>query len=314
MDQCRAVPGLLCCRRNPAGTPCPHPMEDAMAIKDILLHLDAGPRSAVRLDLALRLAARHEAHLTGLCVVELPAAEAFRGYPSGMVDVDRVETMLEEMRAVRREEARGVEEQFRAALAREGVAGEWREAEGVAAEVVNLHGRYADLIVVGQNEPAGQGSPLAADLPVADLMGAGPPLLVVPYAGSFPTLGRHALVGWSGTAEAARAVNAAIPLLANAQKVTVLSINPRGGRDGEGTMPAADMALHLARHGIRAEAAHTVALEIPEGDALLSYASDLGADLLVCGMYGHSRLSQMVWGGVTHSLLAEMTLPVFLSH
>lgn len=285
-----------------------------MAIKDILVHLDAGPRSAVRLDLALRLAARHEAHLTGLHVIELPAAEAFRGYPSGMVDVDRVETMLDEMRAVRRKEAGEVEAGFRAALTREGVAGEWRLAEGVAAEVATLHGRYADLIVVGQNEPAGQASPLAADLPVAELMEAGPPLLVVPYAGTVTRFGTHALVGWSGTAEAARAVNAAIPLLAGADKVTVLSINPRGGRDGEGTMPAADMALHLARHGIRAEAAHTVAVEIGEGDALLSYASDIGADLLVCGMYGHSRLRQFVFGGVTNSLLNEMTLPVFLSH
>lgn len=285
-----------------------------MAIKDILLHLDAGPRSPVRLELALKLAARHGAHLTGLHVIELPAAEAFRGYPTGMIDVDRVETMLDEMRAARREEARGVEALFRAALDREGLQGEWREAEGVAAEVVSLHGRYADLTVVGQNEPAGRGSSLAADLPVADLMGAGSPLLVVPYAGQYPMLGRHALVGWSGTAEGTRAINAAMPLLQGAEKVTVLSINPRGGWGGEGTLPAADMALHLARHGVRAEAAHTVAVDISEGDALLSYLSDIGADLLVCGMYGHSRLSQLVFGGVTNTLLEQMTAPVFLSH
>ena len=72
--------------------------------------------------------------------------------------------------------------------------------------------------------------------------------------------------------------------------------------------------LHLARHGVKAEAAHTIATDIGEGDALLSYAADLGIDLLVCGMYGHSRLREMIFGGVTNSLLTEMTVPVLMAH
>jgi len=122
------------------------------------------------------------------------------------------------------------------------------------------------------------------------------------------------LVGWNATAEAARALNDALPILAQSHKVTVLSINPRHGIGGEGDVPAADIALHLARHGIHAEAAHTVATDIAEGDALLSYAADISADLLVIGMYGHSRVREMVFGGVTRSLLTEMTIPVFMSH
>ena len=94
----------------------------------------------------------------------------------------------------------------------------------------------------------------------------------------------------------------------------MLSINPRRGIRGDGDVPAADIALHLARHGIRAEAAHTVANDIAEGDALLSYAADIGADLLVVGMYGHSRLRELAFGGVTRSLLTEMTIPVFMVH
>jgi nucleotide-binding universal stress UspA family protein len=127
-------------------------------------------------------------------------------------------------------------------------------------------------------------------------------------------VGHDVLVGWNATAEAARALNDALPILRRAHKVTVLSINPRRGIRGDGDVPAADIALHLARHGIAAEAAHTVATDIPEGDALLSYAADIGADLLVCGMYGHSRMREMVFGGVTRSLLTEMTLPVFMAH
>jgi nucleotide-binding universal stress UspA family protein len=288
--------------------------EGIMAIKDILLHLDASPRSTARLDIALRLAAAHEAHLTALHVIELPPAAAFNGYPTGLIDVERVENMLADLRATRVAEAAEVEAGFRAGLIREGISGEWRVSEGEAGPIVALHGRYADLIVLGQGEPAGGPNRLAADIPVTDLMEAGRPMLVVPYAGSFPTLGRHALVGWNGSAEAARAINAAIPLLARAARVTVLSINPRRGLAGDGDLPAVDMALHLARHGIRAEAAHSVAPDIGEGDALLSYASDVGADLLVCGMYGHSRLRQQMFGGVTRSLLTEMTLPVFMSH
>ena len=122
------------------------------------------------------------------------------------------------------------------------------------------------------------------------------------------------LVGWNATAEAARALNDALPILQLARKVTVLSINPRRGIRGDGDVPAVDIALHLARHAIHAEAAHTVAKDIPEGDALLSYAADIGADLLVCGMSGHSRMREMVFGGVTRSLLTEMTIPVFMAH
>ena len=145
-------------------------------------------------------------------------------------------------------------------------------------------------------------------------MASGRPLLMVPFAGDFPVLGQDVLVGWNASAEAARAVNDALPILQRARKVTVLSVNPRRGIRGDGDVPAADIALHLARHGIRAEAAHTVVTDIGEGDALLSYAADIGADLLVTGMYGHSRLREMVFGGVTRSLLAEMTVPVFMAH
>jgi nucleotide-binding universal stress UspA family protein len=136
----------------------------------------------------------------------------------------------------------------------------------------------------------------------------------VPYAGQFERVGERVLVAWNASRESTRAINDALPLLKNAAMVTVLAVNPKHGIEGHGDVPAADIALHLARHGVKAEAAHTIAKDISEGDALLSYAADLGVDLIVSGGYGHSRAREMVFGGVTRTLLQEMTVPMLLSH
>ena len=285
-----------------------------MELKDILVHLDASARSAVRLGVAAELAARHRAHLTGLYVIDLPPPDMFYGFPSAFLDLQRAEDVVGRMHASAVSEANQIEEAFLGRLHRDGLEGEWRAAEGAAGEVVALHGRYADLIVLGQNDPRAPTGGRVVDLPATALMACGRPLLMVPFAGNFPVVGQDVLVGWNATAEAARALNDALPILQQAHKVTVLSINPRRGIGGDGDVPAADIALHLARHGIHAEAAHTVATDIPEGDALLSYAADIGADLLVTGMYSHSRMREMVFGGVTRSLLSEMTVPVFMAH
>jgi nucleotide-binding universal stress UspA family protein len=284
-----------------------------MAVKDILVHLDASPRCDTWLSLAAGLAMQHAAHLTGLAVIDLPPPDVFYGFPSAFMDVQRAEDVIERLRESRLSEIASVETKFRDRLRADGLAGEWRVVEGDTAEVLALHGRYADLTIVGQRDPA-EADISRGDLSISMLMGTGRPLLVVPFAGTFGGIGENVLIGWNATAEAARAVNEAIPLMQSAKKVTALSINPRRGINGDGDLPAADMALHLARHGIRAEAAHTVANDIPEGDALLSYAADIGADLLVCGMYGHSRLRELAFGGVTRSLLTEMTIPVFMVH
>jgi nucleotide-binding universal stress UspA family protein len=282
-----------------------------MTLKDILVHLDASPRCAARVEIAAGLAARHGAHLAGLYVVDLPPPDMFYGFPSAFTDLQRAEDIVDRMHGVALDSAAQVEAAFRDRLRRDGLQGEWRLAEGFTGQTVALHGRYADLIVLGQPDPRG---PPGAELPATAVMSSGRPLLLVPFAGDFPVLGENVLVGWNATAEAARALAEALPLLARARRVTVLSINPRRGIRGDGDVPAADIALHLARHGIIAEAAHTVATDIPEGDALLSYAADIDADLLVTGMYGHSRARETLFGGVTRSLLTEMTVPVFMAH
>jgi len=139
-------------------------------------------------------------------------------------------------------------------------------------------------------------------------------VLVVPYAGTFSAPGQRVLVAWNASPQATRAVNDALPLLARAAKVTILAINPAGGSRGHGEVPGADIALHLARHGVRAEATHVYADDIEVGDVILSRAADFSADLIVMGAYGHARLREIVLGGATRSLFEHMTAPVFMSH
>jgi len=285
-----------------------------MALKDILVHLDGGSRSQARLDLAVGLARTHRAHLIGLFVADLPNMEYY--YGAGMpFAVASPEQALARLRTDATNAAAVLETAFIDRTRRSDVTGEWRYVEGRVPETLALHARYADVAVVGQPNPyeTGSDSNRQAGI-VTTLMSSGRPVLAVPFAGDFTGFGEHTLVAWNASREAARAVNDALPLLERAKKVTVLAVNPRHGIGGHGDVPAADIALHLARHGVKAEAAHTVANDIPDGEALLSYAADIGADLIVAGGYGHSRAREMVFGGVTRTLIREMTVPVFLSH
>ena len=199
-----------------------------MRLRDILVHLDATQRAETRLRLAADLARRHGAHLTGLHVIDIELPVVFSGEAGGAaVLVD----LLEEMRRDASDSASKAEAAFRERLRLDGIAGEWRSVEGVAREQVALHARYADLVVVGQDEPAAErrsGSEIVEHV----LFASGRPVLVVPSAGRFEAVGHRALVGWNASREAARAVNDALPLLAQAEAVTVLAVNPRRGDGG----------------------------------------------------------------------------------
>jgi nucleotide-binding universal stress UspA family protein len=145
-------------------------------------------------------------------------------------------------------------------------------------------------------------------------LASGRPVLIVPYAGHFDNVGRRVLIAWNATREAARAVSDAMPLLTSAELVTVLTIDPREGPHGHGELPGADIALHLARHGVKAQIERTVSAGMPVGEVLLSRVADLGADLIVMGAYGHSRAREVLLGGATRSVLRSMTVPVLMSH
>ena len=122
------------------------------------------------------------------------------------------------------------------------------------------------------------------------------------------------MLAWDAGREAARAVSDAMPFLERAEQVTVMAVNPSSGEGDHGEEPGADIALHLARHGVKAEVHQTESPDISVGDELLSRIADDGSDMLVMGAYGHTRLRELVLGGVTRSILEQMTVPVLMSH
>lgn len=277
-----------------------------MTLKDILVHVDDGEASAARLQTAVELAKDHDAHLIGVYVMVLPEIPAF-------VAAQMPPEVIEVQRTALREAAEKAEKAFSKAVSSAGLnSSEWRTGEGDLVDVVSLHARYCDLAVVGQRNPEDE---TPTDLPDRLILSVGRPVLVVPYAGSYPNLTGKVMVAWDGSRLAARAVNDALPILARASDVAVMAVNPDEAEAGHGDVPSADVCAHLARHGVRAEAQHvqtdgTVGI----GDMLLSRAADEGACMFVMGAYGHARWRELVLGGVTRHLLDHMTLPVLMSH
>jgi nucleotide-binding universal stress UspA family protein len=277
------------------------------AFKDLLVVLDTSEHCATRLDVGTALASRFGAHLTGLYTSPPPQVPA-------MIEAQLTPELVELQMRTLAEATERVQELFKRSGEGPGFTTEWRVREGEAGEIATLHARYADVAIVGQMNPDDDALGSTGDLPERVVLGAGRPALVVPYAGTFKTVGQRVLVAWNASREATRAVNDALPLLQGASKVTVLTINPRGGLHGDGEVPGADIALHLARHGVRAEASALKSEDVDIGAMLLSQAADLDADLLVMGAYGHSRLREVILGGATREILRSMTVPVFLSH
>jgi len=284
-----------------------------MGFKDILVNLAGATATEAGIGFAVELARGHGAHLVGLSILEPLDLSAYFAPGSGFMAVDVIQEIEEKHRETAQAASAKIEATFRAACSRAGISHEWRLAEGDPAEVGVLHAHYADLAITGQIDPAMPPPGGWARLPEQLALASGRPALIVPYVGRFDTAGRRVLVAWSRTRESARALNDALPILERASHVTVLSVNPRRGEEAN-DLPGADIALHLARHGVKAEAASTVAEDIDVGNTLLSRAADLGADLIVMGCYGHSRMRELILGGATGEILQHMTVPVLMSH
>ena len=158
--------------------------------------------------------------------------------------------------------------------------------------------------VVRPPRAAGAGAIMPAELAIL----SGRPVIVAPDAGVRPTVGENLLIAWKPTREAVRAIAEAMPLLRRAERVTLLSVNPHVGAPEHGEQPGADLARHLARHGVEIVVETAVAHDVGVADAVLSRAAQVGADLIVMGAGGHSRLHEMIFGGATVDMLEQAAL------
>ena len=278
-----------------------------MAIRDILVSVDDDATSPARTAIAVKLAKDHQARLTALYVSMAPRIPEY-------VRAQLPPSVAEVQAARMRETSERLAADLRKVAQAENLDIEWRAVEGDIVATAMLHARYCDVTIVGQaSDEANVNRDVYARLGEDLVMGSGRPVLVVPRYGSFASCGERILIAWNGTREATRAVHDALPFLRRAKQAMVLSINP--GASVNHRIPGADIARHLARHGVRCEATTTQAdSDIEVGDVLLSRAADLGADMIVMGAYGHSRLREMALGGVTRHLIKHMTAPTLMAH
>lgn len=280
-----------------------------MSYKTILVHVDGKPHAADRIAVAIELALRHDAHLTGAATT---GAVALLYRNRGMIlDTALPQAQLDQLQRDAAQALAGFERQAGAAQLRH----ESRLSDDEAVPGLMLQARYADLVVLSQAEPGQDGLLTGPGLAASLALHGGRPVLVVPRAGSYPHLDRHALVAWDGSRAATRAVTDALPLLRCSARVTLAVFNPERQYGVHGADPGADIALFLARHDVPVEVLRqTTPPQLDVGNALLSLAADLGADLMVMGAYGHLRWRELVLGGVTRTVLETMTLPVLMAH
>ncbi len=280
-----------------------------MSLKDLLVQLDPSPATDARLGAALALARSFDAHLTALCLVVEP-------YVPAVVGINLPAEVLAQQREQAEGAAAAILERAAARAAAEGRALERRRETVMVdrlGEALARQARHADLTIVGQPDPDRSGVDDALMVEAA-FMASGRPALVVPYIGPRELPPERALCAWDGSREAARALNDALPLLARAREVAIVIIDPQTLGERVGEVPGADVAAHLARHGIPVTVKTIQSGGLDPGDVLLSTAADEAADLLVMGAYGHSRLRELILGGATAHILKHMTVPVLLSH
>jgi nucleotide-binding universal stress UspA family protein len=271
-----------------------------MALKDILLHLDNSPSCPARLDLAVNLASAHSAHLKGLYVLSHSYyAPRQDGGESATAEVQRL----------------FLEKTAQAGVSAEWIYSDWPVVGVSSSEIITLYAYYADLVIIGQPDHSDTSSTTPADLAERLGLGAGRPLLVVPYAGDYSAAGERVMVAWKAGRESARAVNDAMPFLEKARHVSIVTVGTSEVPDSTEESAGLQLNAYLARHGITAGREQIVATSgFPIGDLLLNHACDQKMDLLVMGAFGQSRRGAFMLGPVAGHLLSHMTLPVMISH
>jgi nucleotide-binding universal stress UspA family protein len=274
-------------------------------IKDILVNLAVNSKHSAAVGYAVSMAATFDAHLTGVAFAYEPVevGSVFDGASASVIATFRQQNEAAANEALTK---------FNEVARRNGVAAESHMLSASTGGAADRFGRMArahDVSVVGQTEP--EGSPAEDLILEGALFNSGRPVLVVPYIQKDPVKLDRVLLCWDGSRNAARAVADSMPLMQRAKTIDVITI---ATTDKPKELPGADIAHHLARHGLKVELKRIVAPDTDVANTILSYVADSSADLVVMGGYGHSRLREFVLGGATRGMLSAMTVPTLMAH
>jgi len=286
-----------------------------MALKDILVYLDQTEPATVRLRLAVDLACRHGSFLTALFVRERDQAQldGRRIAELGCASAGQVERLDRRTETSWNAAAVLLKSDLQRLAGQCGIPVEWRDVEGRLAVVGPQHARYTDLVILGHEVQPGHAS-IDHSFDEQMLFTGGRPVLFIPPGWTSTIIGRRIAVAWNSSRASARALHDALPLIEQAERTIVLTLNPADFIDRHGALPAEQLLEHLKRHGAAVELSR---LEGVRGDAiaatLQTKALEAGADLLVTGAFGQARLWERIFGGVTMGLLADMQMPILMS-
>lgn len=277
-----------------------------MTWSSLIVYVDDEPDNTQRIEQAVDLAKAHGAHLIGVsaCAPETPVADAYgAGILMGEVltaQHERAESAL-----------KGAEQRFRDIATRAGVSCEWRADVGDPTGLLVKHARAADVLIVGRD--AANASGWRAPIPPDLAMRAGRSILIAPPNPARPVAGAPVLLAWTDSRESRLAAVAAIPLLREAESVRVLELCDPEDVDGA-RLRTADVTAWLRRHDVKAEADARAHDDRSAGRRLLDCAAEMEAGVIVSGAWGHARMRQWIFGGVTQTLMTESPVALLLAH
>ncbi len=279
-----------------------------MAYKTIIVVLDSPRTTQQATKFACALASEHDAHVIGLHAERLATVPIVA--PMEIPDPASVQALQE----LAREETKETEAIFREEARIQGVSFEWRSfltGAGFNSQAIIDSARSSDLVIAVQSNPDDR-TERRADLETF-LFESGRPVMMVPYVLKEPRPIKRALVAWNGSREAARATFDAIPLLKGADEVEIFSVDPVDLAAQSAETAGAEIATTLSRHGVNVKITTDITNGVSAASVIENRLSDSSIDLLVMGAYGHSRLWEMLFGGVTRSVMESMTAPTLLS-
>lgn len=279
-----------------------------MAFRSIAVFVDPSPAGEARTSYAVKMASRHGAHLIGIFAVptmwgDSPAESFVRGQ-------EAVRRVIASHRSGEAAATEAANRSFSSGCAREAISSEFRHfRQDDVNDSAALNSLHADLVIVGGPRAGGLPRDWSAE---SLLLATGVPFLLLPepWTGS---VAEHVVVAWNASREARRAISDALPLLVDALSVTILVVDPqKNSRHGD--EPGADVAHYLTRHGAKVVVEQTQSDGQPIAKVILAYAQRQNTDLVLVGAYSHTRTTEMIFGGVTRSLLRDAAVPLLIAH